>query len=286
MNRSKLVACIATIAVLTLFTTTYAKVDTEKGPTLQTKSAPLDVATSADGKWTYVLAAGGKVYIFAQDGQLSDTIDVDPSATQISVSPQGETLYAVNPKSNGVQQIKINYIAEINIAGSPFRGKKDAPVTLVEFSDFECPYCGSVSPIIDELLKKNPNTLKVVFMHFPLSFHKSAVPAALSAIAAQNQGKFWEYHDKLFANQKNLNQAKTNEIATEVGLDLQKFQRDFMSPESRKKLSDDMQQARDAGVRGTPTLFINGRRVNERSVESIQKMIDEELAHLKKNGKK
>lgn len=261
-------------------------VDWEKGATFKPETPPLDVAVSADGKLTFVLVAGGGVYIYDDQDTLKATVPTDPSVEKIAVAPQGDKFYAVSTDNKSVQEIKVEFVAQIDTKGSPFKGKADAPIEIVEFSDFECPYCSQVSPLFEEILKNNPDTIKVVFKHYPLPFHKKAIPAALSAIAAQQQGKFWEYHDLLFANQKQLSQEKTEELAKEAGLDLDRFKSDLMSPNTRQKLAKDMQDARNIGVRGTPSLYINGRKIKDRSAPAIQRLIDQELARKNKKTNK
>jgi protein-disulfide isomerase len=132
------------------------------------------------------------------------------------------------------------------------------------------------------VLKQNPNTVKVVFKHYPLPFHKKAVPAAMATIAAQNQGKFWELHDLIFKNQKQLSQEKIEEFASQLGLNMDKFRQDIGSQATRQQLANDIQEAQRIGVRGTPSLYVNGRKVADRSPQGMQKLIDQELARTKK----
>jgi protein-disulfide isomerase len=121
------------------------------------------------------------------------------------------------------------------------------------------------------------DTVKIVFKHYPLNFHAMARPAAEAGIAAANQGKFWAYHDLLYENYNSLSTEKFTKFAEKIGLDMAKFNRDLKSPATRDRLRQDMQAAQQAGVTGTPSIFINGRRVGKRTPENIQKMIDAEL---------
>ena len=111
--------------------------------------------------------------------------------------------------------------------------------------------------------------------------HKFAFPAALGAMAAHEQGKFWEFHDRLFASGHDLNIQKIEEIAREIGLDMNRFQQDMANPAMRQRVIADVEAAREAGVRGTPTIFINGRRLKQRSPEAMQAIINQELARAK-----
>lgn len=132
-------------------------------------------------------------------------------------------------------------------------------------------------PLIEQVLEKNPQTVKVVFKNMPLRNHRMAEPSARAALAAYEQGKFWEYHDKLFA-QKKITQDSLTEIAKELNLDMEKFNKDMKSPEVRAMLQKDLVDAQKAGVSGTPTIYINGRTPKDRSLEGLQVVIDEELA--------
>ena len=137
-------------------------------------------------------------------------------------------------------------------------------------------------PLFEQVLDKYPDSVKVVFKHYPLSFHKQAFSAALASMAAAEQGKFWEYHDELFLNQNSLSNEKYQEIAQSLGLDMKKFSLDIMRPSLRQKVELDVADAQKAGVTGTPTIFVNGRKLKSRDFTGISKLIDDELAEEKK----
>ena len=139
-------------------------------------------------------------------------------------------------------------------------------------------------PLFEQVLDTYPESVKVVFKHYPLSFHKKALPAALASLAAAEQGKFWEYHDELFLNQSSLSNQKYLEIAKDVGLDQEKFSKDFLRPSLRKKVEQDHADGKKAGVTGTPTIFVNGRRIKKRNFAAFKEMIDEELNRIRKAG--
>ncbi len=132
------------------------------------------------------------------------------------------------------------------------------------------------------MLENNPDTVKIVLKNMPLQFHKFAAPAALAALAAGEQGKFWEFHDELFANSPKLDPKAIDDIATKLDLDIAKFKTDMNSPVIRQKLAKDLHDAQEAGVTGTPTIFVNGIKLKSRSLPAIQKLIDEELAQKAK----
>ncbi|BHH83420.1 thioredoxin domain-containing protein [Desulforhopalus sp. 52FAK] len=240
---------------------------------------PLDMVHSLDAKFVYVLTDTSEVKIFDASGKFQGAIPVSDNISSIDISPQGERLYLVDNSKNEFQAISVAFVHTIDTKGSPFEGPADAPITLTLFTDFECPYCSKMGPLIDEVLQRNPKTVKVVLKNMPLKFHKMARPAAYAALAAHEQGKFWEYHDLLFS-QKQLTDATFEELATELQLDLDKFKADSKSPEILAKVEKDLQDAKKAGVTGTPTVFINGRRPQQRSPQGYQAIINEELQKL------
>jgi len=131
------------------------------------------------------------------------------------------------------------------------------------------------------VFEKNKDNIKLVFKNMPLNFHKMADPAARAALAADMQGKFWEYHDKLFKAAK-LTPQLLDETAKQIGLDMAKFEKDRNSAEVQQRIRKDMVDAQKADVTGTPTVFINGRKLSQRSAQGFQQLIDQEL---KKAGK-
>lgn len=132
-------------------------------------------------------------------------------------------------------------------------------------------------PLLEQVLEQNPDTVKIVLKNLPLNFHKFAKPAALAALAAGNQGKYWEFHDALFETPK-LNATTIDTIAAKLELDVKKLKEDMISPQIQQKLAKDIFDAQEAGVRGTPTIIINGMLLKERTLPAIQKIIDKELA--------
>lgn len=276
-------------ATLILAAPCQAGVDWEISNPLKTPTAPLDIAASLDGKWTFVLAEGGKLFIYSDKGGLEETLAVDPAMDRIASSGLQaanipDRLYLASTKSKAVQTVTLDFSVPINIQGAPFLGPENAPVVVVAFSDFECPYCGTVGGLFEEALAKYPKEVKVVFKQFPLAMHKQAQSAALASLAAHRQGKFWQYHDLLFENQKSLSEAKYLELAKKLGLDLERFSKDSKAPAGQQTLERDMADAQLAGVRGTPTIFVNGRRLKERNSKDLQQLISQELSKRTKGG--
>lgn len=179
-------------------------------------------------------------------------------------------------------------IYDINIGDSPYLGAKDAAVTIVEFTDFQCPFCIREVPKLKQLVKEYPNDVKVVFKNYPLGFHKRAKPAAAAAMfAAKQKGNdaFWEMHDKIIAGgTKKLDTATLRGYAEEVGLELTSF--DAMLADASKideLLKADLAEARKCGVRGTPTVMVNGLKQQPRTIEAYKARIDKILADKKKD---
>jgi protein-disulfide isomerase len=158
--------------------------------------------------------------------------------------------------------------------GSPEVGSPDAVVTMVEWADFECPFCRAFYPILDELVQKYPTQVRLVYKFYPLSAHPHGEVSARAAVAAMNQGKFWEMHHALFENQEHLEQSDLEKYAKQIGLDLAKFRSDFGSKEVGERLEKDKKQADELGLDGTPFLFINGRYVNLQYLASQDDVAD------------
>jgi protein-disulfide isomerase len=143
----------------------------------------------------------------------------------------------------------------------PARGSAAAPVTIVLFSDFQCPFCARVSPTLDEVQRTYGDKVRIVWKHQPLPFHPNALPAAEAAEAAREQGKFWQMHDRLFAAQRELSPDAYQRFAKELGLDLRRFQESVRSGKARARIEEDQKLASRIGAQATPTMFVNGEKV-------------------------
>jgi protein-disulfide isomerase len=154
------------------------------------------------------------------------------------------------------------------------KGNPDASVTLVEYSDFQCPACSSFQPVVGTLLESYGDKIRFEYRHFPLPIHQFAQQAALAAEAAGQQGKFFEYHDVLFANQKEWSSSATpqaffNKYAEDLGLDMETFKRHMKSSVLRDKIMADMAEARERELSGTPTFFLNDQQMEMTSYEDF-----------------
>jgi protein-disulfide isomerase len=161
----------------------------------------------------------------------------------------------------------------------PVSGPASARIEIIEFSDFQCPFCRRVMPVLKQLTAKYPTEVKLVWKDFPLPSHADAIPAAEAAQCARDQGKFWEYHDKLFENQDAMTAANLKQWAGEVGMDAAKFNACFDNATHRERVQGDIDEGNRSGVSSTPTIFINGRLlVGSLPIEAYEEVIREELA--------
>ena len=153
-------------------------------------------------------------------------------------------------------------IKTLSTEGSPEKGAPDAVVTMIEWADFECPFCRLMYPLIEELTQRFEGQLRVVYKFYPLGAHPHGEIAARAGVAALNQGKFWEMHHLMFDNQERLEQADLERYAKQLGLDMVKFKADMVSKETGERIERDKKQADEVGLEGTPLIFINGREVD------------------------
>ena len=166
------------------------------------------------------------------------------------------------------------------IAGSgPDKGPASAPIEMIEFSDFQCPFCLRANPTVTQVLNTYGDRIHFIYRHFPLPNHPNARPAAEAASCAAEQGKFWPYHDRLFANPGKLSDADLKQDAADLGLDGAKFNACVDSHKFKSQVDADVQAGSEAGVNGTPAFFINGRAVSgAQPYDLFKRIIDEELA--------
>jgi len=168
---------------------------------------------------------------------------------------------------------------DIAVGPSPVRGDAKAPVTIIAFSDFQCPFCSRAVPTIDQVLEKYKGKVKFVFKNQPLPFHENALPAAMAALAAGEQGKYWEMHDLLFKNNTALTRADLDKYAGQLGLNINKFKQAMDTQKFKGQVEADQQVANSVGANGTPTFFVNGKRiVGAQPYDNFAKLVDEALA--------
>lgn len=257
------------------------ELETELQTALQLSPAPLDFVQSADGKRLFLLNESGDVLVYTAAGSFESrlpTIKEIAKPQKLAVSEDGKQLYLMSKNDRSLGVVNLDYIYSIDLNGSPYKGPVAAPVTVVLFSEFQCPHCDSLTDLIDQLLQEYPGQIKIVFKNFPLRKHQYARHAAMAALAAHEQGKFWEMHDLLYLYQEELNQKKVQDISREVGLDQNRYQRDIRSNKIANQVQKDLQLGKEIGVRGTPTVFINGRLLKKKTLPGFRAAIEKELA--------
>jgi protein-disulfide isomerase len=174
----------------------------------------------------------------------------------------------------------------VDVGDAPIRGDKDAKLTIVEFSDFQCPYCQRAMGTLEQVLAKYPADVRVVYRHLPLDrIHPNARPAAEASACADEQGRFWEYHDKLFQNNRALAREDLVRYAGEVGLDAARFQACVDERRFKDKVEADLQAAREVGITGTPAFVVNGTLLSgAQPPEEFYEVIDAVLGKAPEGG--
>jgi len=220
----------------------------------------------------------------ANKQQLGDTPleQVKPRIVQYLKGQQEATLqqaFLEGLKTKYKTSIKLRPpVVEVGEGGRTPKGPADAPVTIIEFSDYECPFCKRAEETVQKVLAAYEGKIRIVYRDYPLPFHANAKPAALAAACAEKQGKFWEYHEKLFGA-ASLGEETYAKIAGEIGLDTAAFDECRKGSEAAAIVEKDTADGGAVGVRGTPAFFINGRMLSgAQPFEKFKEIIDEELA--------
>jgi protein-disulfide isomerase len=216
-----------------------------------------------------------KAQIPAPKEQVADKIKayLEQQGQQKSRSEYFKTLQAKYKVDYKLEPIRVPVVAN-----GPAKGPANAPVTIVEFSDFQCPFCSRLIPSIQEVEKKYGDKVRLVFRQYPLPMHPNAQKAAEASLCANDQGKFWQLHDAMFSNQNALGVDQLKAKAAELGLNADKFNKCLDSGEKVAIVQADQKDGQAAGVNGTPAIFINGRFLNGAvPVDQITTVIDDEL---------
>jgi protein-disulfide isomerase len=168
---------------------------------------------------------------------------------------------------------------KIDVAEAPMKGNPSARITLVEFADYECPHCRRFQPVLHQILDEFRSDVKLYFKHYPLPQHNNARLAAEAAVAAQKQGKFWQFQDKLWDKSDELTPAEIEKAAKDIGLDVAKFRQDMASETVKARVQKDRSDGAAAGIEATPTLYINGREYTDgRDSDSLREWIKDAIA--------
>ncbi|CAN2041785.1 Thioredoxin domain-containing protein [Candidatus Magnetomoraceae bacterium gMMP-15] len=243
-------------------------------------ASPLDMAVSEDEKWIFILTSGSILVYSIDKDELIKEIQVDKSFDKIILSPKKDRLILSSLLERKVKIIKIDKIYEISSSGLPFLGNEKALVTVAIFIHYKCPYCSKLDPLVADLLKSYGDKIKIVFKNFPFG-NPLVKKASAAAIAAGRQGKFWDYHLGLHDKKKPLNDAKMENIAKSLQLDMEKFNKDIKDPAITALIDRDISDGKNADIRGVPTIFINGRPLKRENAGALQQMIAKELEKYK-----
>ena len=225
---------------------------------------------------TLLLGAGG--CLSAEQRATLARVDELARTQAAQQAAHHETMAALQARLDGLEGQVASLRFTDGVAGPP-KGGKNPLVHIVEFSDFQCPFCWKVQATLQKVLDTYGDDVALSFHHQPLSFHKDARGAAIASIAAARQGAFWRYHDALFANQRQLNESDLMHYATELGLDLNRFRADLRDPAIAAAVDRDQKLANAVGATGTPGFFVNGRKLRgAQPFDKFKAVIDEEIA--------
>lgn len=188
-------------------------------------------------------------------------------------------VYAHRIAKGKIQAAFDDKVNTFDLTDAPSVGTGDGSISLVLFSDFQCPFCARFGEPLEELLKKYPGQARLYFKHFPLEMHEHARTAALAAVAAHKEGRFWKLHDLMFANFKELSTEKILDLAQQAGLERGALEAEMRLDAAKRAVDRDLEEGRKAGVRGTPTLFVNGRKytASARTADGMAREIDKNL---------
>ncbi len=254
-----------------------AEVEWQTQMTFNLDKKPVDMVMSIRGSYLFVLTEDGIVHVYDSNYNLKGEIKAGKDTDSIAGGPDDNILLLKSKKKREIRSILVEFIQKINIEGAPFMGREDAPVVMIIFTDYQCPYCAKLLPLFGQLIKKNKDTLKIVMKNFPLSIHNFARKAASIALAADTMGKFWEIQEKLYNNTSQMDISLIQEIASDLKVDINELQKKMDSKEVQARISMDIMDGENAEVRGTPSIFINGRIIKDRSLKGIQEIIDTQL---------
>lgn len=173
----------------------------------------------------------------------------------------------------------------VSVMNAPFKGPANAPVTIIEYTDYQCPFCQRVQQTLKNLFAEYPGKIRIATMNNPLGFHKNALPAAMAARAANKQGKFWAMHDLLYENARKLDDANLVKLAEKIGLNIEQFNKDRKDTVLEAEILKEQQQALKNNASGTPAFFINGKRISgAQPLAAFKEAVDEALKASKKGA--
>jgi protein-disulfide isomerase len=268
----------ALCAMISSASLTHAKMQFDTRD-IQLGDKPKDITLSQSGSTAYILCQKSIIIYSIQEAKVTDNITLTKAYSQIALSPDETTLYLT---AQDLPQVTVmQFINNIEIGKSPIIGNSKARVTVTAFLDYQCPFCAKVYPLLQDLLKKYPNDVKLVIKQYPLPMHKFAEKSSLAALAAAKQNKFEKVTELFFTNFSTLNDETILKYVKEAGVDNQTFAKDLAGADLKAILEQDQQAGKQVRVRGVPAVFINGIKEKGRSVEAYSQMVEEELKKKK-----
>lgn len=254
-----------------------AAIEWEVLKTLNLEEKPLDIANSLDGTRAYILSKTC-IYVYSVErGEITDKIPVTDDFSRLSIAPDGESLFLASTDGKKISIIKVSTVFDIPIGASPVMGDKNASVRIVAFLDYQCPYCSSMYPSIEQLLEKYPKKVCLIIKQFPLRMHPFAEKASMAALAAAKQNKYREVSSLYFKNFKNLNDSTIKEYAQQAGVNMEAFDKDREDTACKTIIAEDITLGKKIGIRGVPSVFINGRSFKGRSIDALSQQVEQEL---------
>lgn len=261
------------------------------------QSLPFAILEGAERKRFVALATAELCPCDGQVSSLDDCLQKPETACSLAVESGQVMMRAIKEKASDaqitdkVQQGVANArkVHTFSLEGRPSEGSATATATLIEFFDFECPHCKLMAEIVNKVAASHKSELRVVHKQFPLASHRNAPQASIAALAAHKQGRYWEFHDALFAHQSELSVAEDpmplfEKFAKEAGLNMAKFKADLHDPALAKMVGDDRAEGEQAGIEATPTLYLNGVKLTDtHSEEDLIRTIESKLDVSKKN---
>ena len=266
------------LIVILVPTVVHANVSFEPILTEDMEAPIVDMATNPDENLIFLLTPTAVLFYSPEEKVVIDRIPLSEPFDRIALLDD-DRLILTSSEPSRINIIRYNRIFSIDITGRAFKGPADAKVTLVVFDDYQCPYCARLERFIEQVLEQFPTEVKYVIKHFPLPSHPFAQQGAMAALAAGKQGKFWEFHSRLLANHDQVSEQKILDIAGELGLDMDQFTKDRELASSRQLIQEDIENGKQIGVTGTPSAFINGKRIRNRDLGTLPQLILNELGN-------
>jgi protein-disulfide isomerase len=241
-----------------------------------------NVAENTSGRAIIIAAVLVSISILGGSFSVRDSLNRTTEQIELATEAIEDLEIAAGPaapsRGGRPNRPEANKVYDVGIGEAPVKGNENAVVTIVEWSDFQCPFCSRVSPTLDQIEKEYGDKVRVAFKHNPLPNHDKAPAAHAASEAAHRQGKFWEMHDMIFANQRDISDKVLEGYARTMGLDMDQYSRDIADDDIKKRIADDLRQGRELGVSGTPSFFINGKFLSgAQPFANFKRMIDDAI---------